>query len=387
MFKKFRITNVVICSILIVFSYVVQASQFDAELLRLTNIERQNAGLSALTLSSQLGQAAQNHAEDMANNNYFSHTGLNSSRPSERAEAAGYNYSYVGENISAGRTTPSETINGWMNSTGHRENILNSNYTEIGFGYAYSDHSDYNRYWVQVFGKPTGGSISTPQPVQIINTSDEFKSNAIFNVVEQDYAAFFSPKSVTQTINTDDGIIYYRFYYNSYQAGLATYQGNLLYSFHDEWELFGTLEEANQLLCNGQCWTNVMSGDSSITTSKRTTSTERIAKTGKTFVDSQTGLEWVDDDIRNKERNEAIAYCNSLDYDGHNDWRLSTSDELATFVKALDQSPVRPDYLGSFSTCSAGITTDGYIALLDSEYALFGEPIGFRGHASVRCVR
>jgi len=139
--------------IFITFSAATVASQYDAELLRLTNLERQKAGVPALKLSNQLNQAAQNHADDMTKNNYFSHTGLNGSKPSDRAKAAGYNYSYVGENIAAGNTSPADVIQGWMNSQGHRENILNSNYTEIGFGYSYSYSSQYRHYWVQVFGK------------------------------------------------------------------------------------------------------------------------------------------------------------------------------------------------------------------------------------------
>jgi hypothetical protein len=167
MFKFEIISKISMIGILVAFSYTAPASQYDTELLSLTNAERQKAGLPALKLSSQLGQAAQNHAKDMAINNYFSHTGLDGSQPSERAAAVGYSYSYVGENISAGRTIPSDTIQGWMNSQGHRENILNPNYTEIGFGYAYSKYSQYRHYWVQVFGKSSDTSASTPQPVQI----------------------------------------------------------------------------------------------------------------------------------------------------------------------------------------------------------------------------
>ncbi|MBE9562212.1 MAG: hypothetical protein IMF12_05040 [Proteobacteria bacterium] len=95
--------------------------------------------------------------------------------------------------------------------------------------------------------------VSESIPIQI---TDEVKSNAIFNLIEQDYAEYFSPKSVTQVINADNGIIYYRLYNNSYQAGLATYQGDLFYSFYNEWINFDTLDEANQSLCSNQCWEN-----------------------------------------------------------------------------------------------------------------------------------
>jgi uncharacterized protein YkwD len=129
-------------------------SQFDAELLRLTNAERARAGLQPLQLSPQLKQAAQGHAEDMVRNNFFSHTGSNGSTLSSRVRATGYVFSFTGENIAAGRPTPAQTIAQWMASPGHRRNILNRNYTQIGFGYRSAPTSVYRHYWVQVFGTP-----------------------------------------------------------------------------------------------------------------------------------------------------------------------------------------------------------------------------------------
>ena len=122
------------------------------------------------------------------------------------------------------------------------------------------------------------------------------------------------------------------------------------------------------------------------TNNPTTTSSERIRKTTETFVDTQTGLEWIAGDIINLERDAAISRCNSLDYGGYQDWRLSTNSELSTFVKALSQSSVKPSYLGSFAGCLAGITADGYTALT-SDHVPFAEPINFMGYASVRCVR
>jgi len=127
---------------------------FETQLLKLTNLERQKRGIAPLTLSSQLSKAAQLHAIDMAKNNYFSHTGRNGSSISDRAKANGYKYSRLGENIAAGRSTADGTIKQWMNSAGHRANILNPKFTEIGFGYANIPNSNYQHYWVQVFGTP-----------------------------------------------------------------------------------------------------------------------------------------------------------------------------------------------------------------------------------------
>ncbi len=127
---------------------------FETELLKLTNLERQKAGLSPLKLSSQLTRAAQSHAVDMAKNNYFSHTGQNGSSMADRVKGIGYKYFAIGENIAAGKATPEGTMRQWMNSSGHRANILNSKFTEIGFGYENAPNSRYRHYWVQVFGTP-----------------------------------------------------------------------------------------------------------------------------------------------------------------------------------------------------------------------------------------
>jgi uncharacterized protein YkwD len=127
---------------------------FETQLLKLTNLERQKRGLAPLKLSSQLSRSAQSHALDMATNNYFSHTGRNGSNIGDRAKANGYKYSWLGENIAAGLSTPEGTMKQWMNSAGHRANILNPKFTEIGFGYANMPNSRYQHYWVQVFGTP-----------------------------------------------------------------------------------------------------------------------------------------------------------------------------------------------------------------------------------------
>ena len=135
-------------------SQITNRGSFETELLRLTNLERQKVGLSPLKLSSQLTKAAQSHAADMARNNYFSHTGRNGSSMADRAKGNGYKYFALGENIAAGKTTPEGTMRQWMNSPGHRANILNSRFTEIGFGYENAPNSSYRHYWVQVFGTP-----------------------------------------------------------------------------------------------------------------------------------------------------------------------------------------------------------------------------------------
>jgi uncharacterized protein YkwD len=117
-------------------------------------VERANAGLSALSPQGQLGSAAQLHSEDMACNNYFSHTGQNGSDVGSRVQGQGYNWSSVGENIAAGYSSPENVVAGWMKSPGHKANILGADYTEIGIGYAFSENSDYGSYWTAVFASP-----------------------------------------------------------------------------------------------------------------------------------------------------------------------------------------------------------------------------------------
>ncbi|MCK9902469.1 serine protease [Parafrankia colletiae] len=122
------------------------------EILRLTNVERQKAGCGPLLFDASLTAAAQAHSADMATNNYFSHTGQNGSTAGSRAQAAGWPNGYVGENIAAGSTTPAATIQMWMNSSGHRANILNCAYTHLGVGYAQGGGT-YRYYWTQAFGR------------------------------------------------------------------------------------------------------------------------------------------------------------------------------------------------------------------------------------------
>ncbi|AFZ34162.1 SCP-like extracellular [Stanieria cyanosphaera PCC 7437] len=132
------------------------SSELINQVLELTNAERTKAGLKPLKLNSKLVNAAQNHSKNMAEDDFFSHTGEDGSSVSDRVQDAGYQYSRVGENIAAGQKTAEQVVQGWMNSPGHRANILNSNFTEIGIGYEYLENDtgsvNYNYYWTQVFG-------------------------------------------------------------------------------------------------------------------------------------------------------------------------------------------------------------------------------------------
>ncbi len=121
------------------------------EVLRLVNVERAKADCSALTIDSRLAAAANGHSADMAANNYFSHTGRNGSQVSDRVEAAGYRWRAVAENIAKGQPTPAAVMQAWMNSSGHRANILNCRYRNIGIGLAYDGRSP---VWTKNFATP-----------------------------------------------------------------------------------------------------------------------------------------------------------------------------------------------------------------------------------------
>lgn len=132
----------------------VQPSQngsVQQQILTLVNVERKKVNLQPLTLNSKLGQAAQNHTNDMVSKSYFSHTSPSGGTMTSRVKATGYVYSTIGENIAAGSSTATATMTQWMNSPGHRANILNPKFRELGVGYAPSN-DQYRYYWTQVFG-------------------------------------------------------------------------------------------------------------------------------------------------------------------------------------------------------------------------------------------
>ncbi|MBW7475392.1 SCP-like extracellular [Paenibacillus oenotherae] len=120
------------------------SSQFEKQVLDLVNQARSSAGLNALTMDQSLSNVAMAKAKDMHNNNYFDHNSPTYGSPFEMMKKFGISYSYAGENIAKGQQSAQQVMNDWMNSPGHRANILNSNYTKIGIAY-------YSGEWVQEF--------------------------------------------------------------------------------------------------------------------------------------------------------------------------------------------------------------------------------------------
>lgn len=119
------------------------------EVLELVNKERSKYGLKALVLDNQLTSVANMKAQDMANNNYFDHTSPTYGSPFEMLQQFGINYRSAGENIAGGQKTSQAVMEDWLNSSGHRANILNANYSKLGVGFYQG--GKLGTYWVQVF--------------------------------------------------------------------------------------------------------------------------------------------------------------------------------------------------------------------------------------------
>lgn len=122
------------------------------KVINLVNVERAKAGLQPLRANWQVSRVARYKSQDMINKGYFSHTSPTYGSPFTMMESFGVKFSAAGENIAMGQPTPESVMNGWMNSPGHRSNILNPTYTELGVGLA--KDSTGKCYWTQMFLKP-----------------------------------------------------------------------------------------------------------------------------------------------------------------------------------------------------------------------------------------
>ena len=119
---------------------------YENEVIRLVNAERSKNGLSPLTANWELSRVARYKSQDMADNRYSSHTSPTYGTPFQMMKSFGLSFRTAGENIAYGQRTPQAVVNAWMNSSGHRANILSSSYTQIGVGYVASGN-----YWTQMF--------------------------------------------------------------------------------------------------------------------------------------------------------------------------------------------------------------------------------------------
>lgn len=127
-------------------------SAIEKEVVRLVNVERQKNGLNPLELDAELSKVARAKSQDMATKGYFSHTSPTYGSPFDMMKNFGIKYSTAGENIAMGQPTAEAVVKAWMNSEGHRANILNKNFTKIGVGYYKGSNG--SPYWTQMFTRP-----------------------------------------------------------------------------------------------------------------------------------------------------------------------------------------------------------------------------------------
>lgn len=135
--------------------YIPEASplkSLEQQVIQLVNKERVARGLAPLKEHWELSRVARYKSQDMINKNYFGHTSPTYGTPFKMMESFGLRFSAAGENIAYGQRTPQEVMNAWMNSPGHRANILSASYTHIGVGAA--KKSNGTLYWTQMFMKP-----------------------------------------------------------------------------------------------------------------------------------------------------------------------------------------------------------------------------------------
>lgn len=123
-------------------------NELQTEVIALTNKYREENGLPALKADLELTKVAQIKSDDMATNDYFSHTSPTYGSPFDMLQEFGVDYTAAAENIAAGQQSPDEVVAGWINSPGHRKNILNEKVTHIGVGYVTNGN-----YWTQLFIK------------------------------------------------------------------------------------------------------------------------------------------------------------------------------------------------------------------------------------------
>ncbi|HBY19412.1 MAG TPA: hypothetical protein DEG71_00045 [Clostridiales bacterium] len=131
---------------------IPEVTSAEKEVARLVNVERAKNGLPSLTYNWELARVARYKSQDMINKHYFNHNSPTYGSPFDMMKAFGIRFTAAGENIAYGQRTTQEVMNGWMNSPGHRTNILSRNYTQIGVGYA--KDSNGRIYWTQMFIHP-----------------------------------------------------------------------------------------------------------------------------------------------------------------------------------------------------------------------------------------
>lgn len=181
-------------------------------LLSATNQQRSANGSASLGSNSALNSAAQAKANDMVARNYWSHNTPEGNAPWTFITNAGYNYSSAGENLAYGFETSSSTVTGWMNSPSHKENLLSTNFTEVGFGFANGanfNSSGAQTVVVAMYGKPAGSAqpaTPAPAPAKAPSTTTTNKPTPVAaKPVETPSELSEQGKKVLVTVLNDDG--------------------------------------------------------------------------------------------------------------------------------------------------------------------------------------
>ena len=151
-------------------STAIQPSREEQQIVELTNQQREQNGLATQTVSPQLLATAREHSTAMASAQTLAHT-LNGSSMTNRIKGSGYQYFAIGENVAFNQPTPEQVVKSWMESPGHRANILNKTYTEIGVSIV--NDADGNPYYTQDFGRPVSAGPTESAKFSITNHAKE----------------------------------------------------------------------------------------------------------------------------------------------------------------------------------------------------------------------
>ena len=170
-------------------------------LLQETNIQRSQNGKDALALNGLLNKAAQQKANDMAARNYWSHTSPEGTQPWQVISSVGYTYTTAGENLAYGFDTSANAISGWMNSAGHRANVLSENFREVGFGIANAENyqGDGEQTIVVAMYATPKAIASAPAPVKSAAPKKEAPAPQPTTPVQQAPVPDPTPTPVAQT--------------------------------------------------------------------------------------------------------------------------------------------------------------------------------------------
>jgi hypothetical protein len=168
----------------------------DGRLTDLINRARGERSLVAVTGNPQLTTAAQRYANYLATARFFSHTGLDGSTMETRLAAAGYTgWTFAAENLAAGQSSADDVMNAWLNSAGHRDNVLSPHVREIGIGYVYQSGSPYGHYWVLLLGAQPVATSPAPRPAAAVPTEANARYPANSNQSVMPSATWTAPET------------------------------------------------------------------------------------------------------------------------------------------------------------------------------------------------